>query len=207
MALKLDISKAYDRIEWQFLKQTMGNLGFSVKWVELIMRCISTTSFSVIINGVPKCLIQPERGLRQGCPLSLYLFILCVEAFSNLLIQAEKKQIIRGLRFAKDVTISLLLFAADSLIFSRASVAECKRLKEIFDCYAEASGQIFNFAKSSMFFSGKISARQITAINDIFKLNVVSRYEKYLGLPSMISRKKMSFFNDVKLKVLNKISS
>lgn len=64
VALKLDVSKAYDRVEWQFLEQTMAKIGFSEKWVKLIMKCITTTSFSVIPNGEPKGRIQPKMGLR-----------------------------------------------------------------------------------------------------------------------------------------------
>ena len=206
VALKLDISKAYDRVEWSFLKQTLLMLGVSPIWVDLIMRRVSTASLSVIINGVPKRMIQPEKGLMHGCLLSPYLFIICTEAFSNFLVKAENNQLIRGLKFAKEVSITHLLFANDSLVFSRASVADCKHLKEIFDIYAVASRQIFNFQKSSLFISGQIPTSQAAAIKDIFKLNVVSKHEKYLGLPSMIGRKKMIFFNEVKLKVLNKIA-
>ena len=101
VALKLDISKAYDKVEWSFLNQTLLRLGFSPNWVDLIMRCVSTTSLPVIINGVPKGIIQLERGLRQGCPLSPYLFIICADAFSNMLVKAEKNQLIRGLKFTK----------------------------------------------------------------------------------------------------------
>lgn len=171
------------------------------------MSCTTTASFSVIINEVPKGLIKPERGLRQGCPISSYLFIICAEAFPNLLVRAEERQLIRSLRFANDVTISHLLFADDSINFTRASVAECNQLKEIFYSYTKASRQLFNYEKSSLFFSGKIPEAQIAAIKGIFKFKLVSKYEKYLGLPSMIGKNKMSFFNDVKLKVLHKISS
>ncbi|KAH9723192.1 reverse transcriptase domain-containing protein [Citrus sinensis] len=164
VALKLDISKAYDRIEWPFLEQTMLKMGFPSNWVALIMRCLISTSFSVLINGVLKGMIQPKRGLRQGCPLSPYLFILCAEALSNLLAVAEQNQLIRGLKFAREVSITHLLFVDDSLVFSRASVAECMHLKEMFDKYAAASGQFFNFQKSSLFFSGKIPEHQRAAI-------------------------------------------
>lgn len=168
VALKLDVSKAYDMVEWQFLKQTMTKIDFSEKWVELIMKCITTTYFSVILNREPKGRIQSERALRQGCTLSPYLFIVCAEVFSSFLILAEKKKkLIRGLRFTKEVIISHLLFADDSLIFTRASIVDCKHLKEIFDRYARASGQIFNFEKSSIFFNGKIPNGQISAIKVI----------------------------------------
>ena len=186
VALKLDISKAYDRVEWHFLEKTTLKLGFSNKWVELIMGCITTTSFSVLINGVPKGLIQSQRGLRQGCPLSPYLFILCAEVFSNLLMQAESQRLIHGLKFGNNITISHLLFADDSLIFARASKEDCVHLKGIFYCYATASGQIFNFDKSSMFFGHNVKDDQISTIKNLFKLKVVSKHEKYLGLPYMI---------------------
>lgn len=77
ITLKMDISKAYDMVEYEFLEGTMRRLGFSRKWIDLIMRCITATSFFVSINGVAKGVIHPQRGLRQWCPLSPYLFILC----------------------------------------------------------------------------------------------------------------------------------
>lgn len=70
----------------------------------------------------------------------------------------------------------------DRLVFTRAFVNDCKQLKKIFDCYAQASGQNFNYEKSSIFFSCKSSEGQITIIKNIFQLNIVSRHEKYLGV-------------------------
>ncbi|KAH9755242.1 reverse transcriptase domain-containing protein [Citrus sinensis] len=206
-ALKLDISKAYDRVEWEFVKCTMQKLGFSEKWVKLIMNCITTACFSVLINGVAKGLIHPQRGLRQGCPLSPYLFIMCVEVFSNLMVNAENQKLINGLKFSRDLSVTHLLFADDSLVFTKASINDCRNLRKIFDNYAAASGQVFNFEKSSMFFSSSTSSGQREEIRSIFGLNVVSKHEKYLGLPSMIGRKKTSFFNDIKLRVLSKLLS
>lgn len=185
----------------------MQKLGFSHSWVYLIMKCITSTSLSVLINGVPKGLITPQRGLRQGCPLSPYLFMMCAEVFSSLLVQAEEQNLIHGLRFRSSTTISHLLFTDDSLVFMRTVVADCQHLKTIFDCYTRASGQLFNVDKSSIFFSGNTKAEEVSAIKGIFNLNVVSRHERYLGLPSMVGRNKKSFFNDVKPRVLSKISN
>ena len=115
VALKLDNSKAYDRVEWLFLKQVMIKLGFAEPWVNLIMRCITTSSFSIIINGTAKGIIHPQRELRQGCPLSPYLFLMCAEVFSNMLQMAEEKSVIHGLKFSKDITISHLLLPTTAL--------------------------------------------------------------------------------------------
>ncbi|KAH9658155.1 hypothetical protein KPL70_023379 [Citrus sinensis] len=93
------------------------------------------------------------------------------------------------------------------LVFSRASMTDCQNLKRILESCSTASGQIFNFKKSSLFLSGNVQQDQAEAIGNLFQLNIVSRHEKYLGLPSMIGRKKSSFFNDIKLTVSNKISS
>lgn len=107
----------------------------------------------MLINGVAKSLIHPQRGLRKGCPFSPYLFMLCAEVFSNLMVQAENRNLIHGLKFSSNISVSHLLFVDDSLVFSRANNTECRNLKSIFYCYAAASGQVFNYDKSSMFFS------------------------------------------------------
>ena len=85
MAMKLDMSKAYDRVERKFLIKIIEKMGFCEKWVSLIFECISTVSYSILVNKEPKGDIRPSRGIRQGNPLSPYLFLLYSEGLNKML--------------------------------------------------------------------------------------------------------------------------
>ena len=87
MALKLDMSKVYDWMEWRCLKSIMKKMGFDEKWVNIMMRCISIVKYFVKIHGKPQGYITPSRGLRQRDPLSPYLFFIFAEGLSALLKQ------------------------------------------------------------------------------------------------------------------------
>ena len=86
LALKLDISKAYDRVKWHFLQSIIERMGFPVTWIERVMSCLMTTSFSILVNGKAYGMIHPFRGICQGDPLLPYLFLLCAEGFTAILL-------------------------------------------------------------------------------------------------------------------------
>ena len=102
MTMKLDMRKAYDRVECDFLLHLMGKMGFHRRWIGLISTCISSIMYSVLVNGEPRGNIIPTRGIRQGDPLSPYLFLLCSEGLTGLIKKAVSKNKIRGFSLCKN---------------------------------------------------------------------------------------------------------
>ena len=154
MALKLDISKAYDRVEWRYLEVIMQRLGFNERWISLVLMCISTVSYSVLINGEAKGNIVPSWGLRQGDPISPYLFLLCAEGLSAMLRKKEEQGNIKGISVSRGAPqISHLFFVDDSIVFCRATVDEGRRILKVLEDYEVESRKKLNKDKTSLFFN------------------------------------------------------
>lgn len=125
MTLKLDTSKAYDRVEWIFLRKVLLRLSLTNHFVDLNMMCVTSVSYAFMLNGAQFGLLQPGRGLRLGDPLSPYLFICMVEAFIALIQREERQGFIKRVKIARNApTITSLCFADDILLFNKAMVAE-----------------------------------------------------------------------------------
>ena len=130
MAAKLDMSKASDRVEWGFIQGVMERLGFSSRWVNLVMKCITLVSYLVIINGTACGNIVPTRGLRQGDPLSLILFLICTERLSALINEATQNQVLTGISICRGCPrVTHLLFVDDSILFYKASARNMRMLR------------------------------------------------------------------------------
>lgn len=142
----MDIIKTYDRVDWTFLKARMQCMGFSRKWVQWIMLCVSMVSYDFCFNSSSIGPIRPSRGLRQGDPLSPYQFPICVEGLSNSLSKAANEGIIHGSRISPTApSITHLLFADDSFLFFRADRREAEAIKTQLPNYERLSGQSVNF--------------------------------------------------------------
>ena len=160
MAMNLDMSKAYDRVEWCFLEQILLKLGFQESWVDLIMECVTTVSYCILVNGEPKGLIKPSRGLRQGDPLFPYLFLFCAEGLNALLRQAAATGDIHGFSLCRnEPKLTHLFFTDDCLIFCRSTLEECAKIQELLAMYEAASGQMINREKTTLFFSKNTDAQ------------------------------------------------
>ena len=131
-ALKLDMRKAYDRVEWPYLQAIMTKLGFHQLWVSMIMRLVSTVSFSVLFNGDRLESFNPTRGIRQGDPISPYLFRLAAEGLSCLIKARIQSSNLKGIMVAPSApVVSHLLFADDSLLFFRASTENAWEIHDV----------------------------------------------------------------------------
>jgi hypothetical protein len=206
MAIKLDMSKVYDRVEWRYLERVMQQMSFHPKWVTIMMECISTVSYSILVNGEPHGYIKPSRGLRQGDPFSPYLFLLCAEGLHSLLQRAKNGGAIQGISISRGgPKLTHLFFADDSLLFCKASTIEVSCVQDLLIEYELALGQQINRQKTTLLFS-KSTPRHIQ--NDIYGmlgLPVIRQYEKYLGLPSFVGRAKYSSFVQIKERVWSKL--
>lgn len=202
MAVKTDITKAYDRLEWSFLREAMQRMGFDNRWIHWVMTCVSSVSFSILVNGSPEGHIRPERGIRQGDPLSPYLFILCAEVLSRMMTKAMEDRSLLGVKIANQAPpVNHLLFADDSLFFSLANPKAARSLKKIFKQYEEISGQAINLNKSSIIFGKNVRAIAKTNVRSILGINNEGGHGKYLGIPKQFSNKKSDMFTYIVDKV------
>lgn len=204
--MKLDISKAYDRVEWNFLERMMLSKGFAPVWASLIMKCVRSVSYRVRYNSKVTEAFYPQRGLRQGDPLSPYLFIICAEAFSIMLQQAELDHSIEGVQICTGAPrINHLFFADDSLIVMKASAASVSRLQQILALYEDQSGQKINRDKSSAFLSKKTSQQYKHQVLQVLDIPSESQNERYLGLPVHLGAAKSKDFEYIKESIWRKI--
>lgn len=154
-ALKLDLSKAYDKVEWLFLERVMEQMGFAGEWISLVMGCVKTVSYSFILDGEARGRVFSMRGLRQGDSISPYLFTLCMEGLSYLVSAAVAREPLHGVTICRGAPcISHLFFTEDSFIFFKVERAECEEIHQILLLFIEPRDN--NFQKNCASFSKNV---------------------------------------------------
>ena len=178
----------------------MDQLGFSPTWIAWVKNCISSASFSILLNGSPFGHFFPEKGLRQGDPLSPFLFILGSKVLSRLLLSEERKGSIKGLKIARNCALIHHL-----LLFGKASVLEVASFKSCLDKYCCWSGQSINASKSSIHFSINTKPATSVAIRIFFPFNENPPKSLYLALPICLGNSKKRGFQGIIDKVHSRI--
>ena len=171
------------------------------------MHCITSVSYSILVNGVAYGNIIPTRGLRQGDPISPYSFLLCADGFSSLIHDAARNHKIRGVSICRGCPkITHLFFADNSLLFCKENNQECQNLINILQLYEAASVQKIDMDKSSVFFSSNTPDERRSEVMNLLGPMQDTRHKKYLGLPSIIGKSKVEIFAEIKERVERKLS-
>ncbi|XP_071694395.1 uncharacterized protein [Rutidosis leptorrhynchoides] len=154
-AFKVDIQKAYDTVDWEFLKEVLQGFGFHKIMIKWIMKCVSTTSFSISINGELHGHFKGKRGLRQGDPMSPYLFTMVMEILT-LLFQwnINNNQEFTYHPKCESQKIVNVCFADDLFIFSYANMESVMIIADALEEFKNCSGLVPSFQKSTAFFAG-----------------------------------------------------
>ncbi|XP_047942726.1 uncharacterized protein LOC125189497 [Salvia hispanica] len=207
MVLKLDMEKAYDRVQWPFLLKILKKMGFSDRWVKFIENCISPCWFSILINGSGAGFFKSSRGLRQEDPISPSLFALAADYLSRLLdrlILGRKEMMYCTARYT--MGISHLAYADDIIIFSQAQRSAILEVKDCLNHYMQVSGQKVNVEKSCFYLDKK-------HLDWAEEVKEVSGFQQgcfpflYLGVPIFKGPKKTSLFMFIRERISARIHS
>ena len=151
MAIKVDLVKAYDWLEWSFIHKVLKAFRFPEELIKLIMSCVSTASISILLNGGKLTPFMPTRGLRQGDPLSPYLFILCMEYLDNESCRRDEWTPLKASKH--NLGISHLFFADDLMLFAKANKARADSIHKVLSKFCKEFGQLISAEKSYIYFS------------------------------------------------------
>jgi ribonuclease HI/exonuclease III len=207
MLLKLDLSKAFDNLSWEFMQAMLTAFGFDHKWVSWILNLTSSAFFSLLINGVPSAPFSPSRGLRQGDPLSPFLFIIMTEGLSRSIHAALDSNRLTGLPLhGISPPLSHSQFVDDTLLMGSPTVREALSIQSILSSFSEASGLECNKAKSLIFFFNTPPQiqRHISALLGFKRSSLPS---KYLGIPLIDNALKNSSWDPLLSSFAKRLSS
>jgi hypothetical protein len=207
--LKIDLAKAFDRVEWSFIEAALARKGLHGHFIKLVHACVSSPRFSVIINGQAYATFRSSRGIRQGCPLSPYLFVLAINELSIALGEALAADNLSGILLGPNCPpIHSLLFADDLLICGQATPFEAAEIKRILADFCMASGQLPNWDKSRILFSSGVDNPTKQDIQAIFPVPIMDESFIHLGHPLVLPAKNRSDVYDFILqKFKNKLST
>lgn len=206
MLLKIDLSKAFDKLCWRYIQSILRAFGFDQMWIRWIMSLISMPLYSILVNGIPSTPFVPSRGIRQGDPLSPFIFVLMTEGLSRLIQHAVLSGQLRGISLHGSPTTTHQQFVDDNMLFGFPSAQEARSFKNILNLFFVASGMTVNVSKSQLFFFNTPPIIQ-TSIARILGFSLAHLPAKYLGAPLIDSALKHSAWNHLLEKLEARLSS
>ena len=207
--LKIDLAKAFDRLEWDFIVSVLARKGLHGHFINLVHACISSPTFSVLINGQPSHKFKSFRGIRQGCPMSPYLFVIAINELSISLNEALQANHLQGISLGPNCPfVHSLLFADDLLVCGQATLREAQTMANLIHQFCELSGQTPNWGKSAILFSSHVSQATIQSIKQAFPVSNLDANFTHLGHPLILpANNRLAAYNFVLDKFLHKLPS
>lgn len=185
-----------------FFGKNFVRMGFATDFIRLIMMYITIVSYKVLTNRAPSNSIQTTCELRQGCPLSPYLFIICAKDLSTMSQQAKMQALVKGVSVCNNAPrVSHLCFANDSILYCQASVLANVHIQNILAIYGATLGQHLNREETKLLFSCNTNEDVMNDIKELWGVHSIHHHDKYLGLPSFVDRSKFHTFWYIKDKV------
>ena len=207
MAVKVDLEKAYDRLEWSFIHKVLQAFHFPLSIIKLIMSCVSSSTISVLVNGAALESFSPSRGIRQGDPLSPYLFILCMEYLGSLIEEKCSKGDWIPLQASHgNIKISHLFFADDLILFVKVNKDICEVILDVLRNFCLESRQKVSLEKSRIYFSLNVSPDLKEKVCESLGMLETNIFGKYLGFPLRHRGASRRQFNFVANHVMGKLT-
>ena len=204
---KLDFHKAFDSVSWSFIDWTLSQMNFPPLWRKWISACITSASASILVNGSPTIPFMLQRGLRQGDPLSPFLFDLAVEVLNLLIHHAINKNMWKGISVGKDeIMISHLQYADDTILFCTPDISSLLNIKKSLILFDLVSGLHVNFHKSSIM-GINVSEEWIKNSAEILMCKRSIIPFSYLGLPIGGSTHKLAIWDPILKRIRKKLAS
>nr|XP_029148804.1 uncharacterized protein LOC114925364 [Arachis hypogaea] len=208
MAFKIDLEKAYDRVDWRFLEATLVRFRFPKATINLILNCVTSSSLAVLWNGNRLQNFNPKRGLRQGDPMSPYLFVLCIEMLACFISHRVSQGLWNPVAVSRNgPRLSHLMFADDLLLFCKASKAQVIEVIHCLDLFSRASGLKVNLHKSKAQCSKRVSERRKDVLSGVSNIRFSNDLGKYLGINISHARASRKTAQEIIEKISRKLSS
>ena len=202
MAIKVDLEKPYDQLNWSFIFDTLQLTGIPIQLSKLIIECVTTSKMSILWNEEAIEEFSPGRGIRKGDPLSPYIFVLCIERLSHGISQAVREGSWKPIRLAKRGTpLTHLFFADNLLLFAEASINQAYIIDAVLENYCRSSEAKFNKSKTKVFFSKNVLSRDAQLIGDALGFSATKDLGCYLGMPLIHSRVNKATYQSILDKV------
>ncbi|CAJ2644149.1 unnamed protein product [Trifolium pratense] len=206
MIFKVDFERAYDTVSWNYLQRMMKTMGFAEGWLKWMKACIFESSMSVLVNGSPTADFKVSKGLRQGDPLSPFLFLIAAEGLTGLVNKAVDIGRFHGFKVKENIQFQILQFADDTVLVGESSWDNVWTIKSILRGFELVSGMRINFVKSKLY-GVNVDNHFLEAASNFLLCRAETISFKFLGLPVGANPRRITTWKPIVEAMYKRLSS